>query len=118
MSTALINIAFGFGTSLAWFVFFWGLNGTLQVGLVAPVTSAAPRTPAWLGLVVLLVVDQGDCSNQMAQPLCSQHTSCPLLPAGWPTSLCPDFAAVSPLAAAVLLAAIRREWVGRAALAS
>ncbi len=31
MSTALINIAFGFGTSLGWFVFFWGLNGTLQV---------------------------------------------------------------------------------------
>lgn len=30
MSTALINIAFGFGHSLAWFVFFWGLNGTLQ----------------------------------------------------------------------------------------
>lgn len=48
MSTALINIAFGFGTSLAWFVFFWGLNGTLQVGLVAPVPSAAPRTRAWL----------------------------------------------------------------------
>jgi hypothetical protein len=32
MLTALVNIAFGFGTSLAWFVFFWGLNGTLQVG--------------------------------------------------------------------------------------
>eukprot|EP00798_Chlamydomonas_sp_ICE-L_P021673 gene21673-28690_t len=30
MATALINIAFGFGSSLAWFVFFWGLNGTLQ----------------------------------------------------------------------------------------
>lgn len=30
MSTAIINIAFGFGTSMAWFVFFWGLNGTLQ----------------------------------------------------------------------------------------
>lgn len=30
MSTALINIAFGFGSSLGWFVFFWGLNGTLQ----------------------------------------------------------------------------------------
>eukprot|EP00200_Dunaliella_tertiolecta_P006156 CAMPEP_0202343192 /NCGR_PEP_ID=MMETSP1126-20121109/3422_1 /ASSEMBLY_ACC=CAM_ASM_000457 /TAXON_ID=3047 /ORGANISM="Dunaliella tertiolecta, Strain CCMP1320" /LENGTH=519 /DNA_ID=CAMNT_0048934233 /DNA_START=351 /DNA_END=1911 /DNA_ORIENTATION=- len=30
MSTALINIAFGFGTSLAWFCFFWALNGTLQ----------------------------------------------------------------------------------------
>jgi sugar phosphate permease len=33
MATALINIAFGFGTSLAWFCFFWALNGTLQVGL-------------------------------------------------------------------------------------
>eukprot|EP00195_Chlamydomonas_chlamydogama_P013869 CAMPEP_0202900640 /NCGR_PEP_ID=MMETSP1392-20130828/11956_1 /ASSEMBLY_ACC=CAM_ASM_000868 /TAXON_ID=225041 /ORGANISM="Chlamydomonas chlamydogama, Strain SAG 11-48b" /LENGTH=469 /DNA_ID=CAMNT_0049587075 /DNA_START=389 /DNA_END=1797 /DNA_ORIENTATION=- len=30
MSTAIINIAFGFGSSLGWFVFFWGLNGTLQ----------------------------------------------------------------------------------------
>jgi sugar phosphate permease len=32
MATALINICFGFGTSLAWFCFFWALNGTLQVG--------------------------------------------------------------------------------------
>ncbi len=31
MATAVINIAFGFGTSLAWFCFFWALNGTLQV---------------------------------------------------------------------------------------
>lgn len=31
MATAAINVAFGFGTSLAWFCFFWGLNGTLQV---------------------------------------------------------------------------------------
>lgn len=30
MATAVINIAFGFGTSLAWFCFFWALNGTLQ----------------------------------------------------------------------------------------
>lgn len=30
MATALINIAFGFGTSLAWFCICWGLNGTLQ----------------------------------------------------------------------------------------
>lgn len=29
--TAAVNIAFGFGTSLAWFCFFWALNGTLQV---------------------------------------------------------------------------------------
>ena len=36
MSTALINIAFGFGTSLGWFVFFWGLNGTLQVRALNP----------------------------------------------------------------------------------
>jgi sugar phosphate permease len=34
MATALINIAFGFGTSLAWFCFFWALNGTLQVGVL------------------------------------------------------------------------------------
>ncbi len=33
MLTAAVNIAFGFGTSLAWFCFFWALNGTLQVGL-------------------------------------------------------------------------------------
>lgn len=31
MATAAINVAFGFGTSLAWFCFFWALNGTLQV---------------------------------------------------------------------------------------
>eukprot|EP00879_Flechtneria_rotunda_P009282 GHRR01009717.1.p1 GENE.GHRR01009717.1~~GHRR01009717.1.p1 ORF type:complete len:467 (+),score=173.45 GHRR01009717.1:218-1618(+) len=30
MATAVINIAFGFGSSLAWFCFFWALNGTLQ----------------------------------------------------------------------------------------
>ena len=36
MATAAVNIAFGFGTSLAWFCFFWALNGTLQV-------RAAPR---------------------------------------------------------------------------
>lgn len=30
MATALINIMFGFGSSLAWFCFFWALNGTLQ----------------------------------------------------------------------------------------
>jgi len=30
MATALVNIAFGFGTSLAWFCVCWGLNGTLQ----------------------------------------------------------------------------------------
>ena len=37
MCTAAVNIAFGFGASLAWFCFFWGLNGTLQVcyGLAA-----------------------------------------------------------------------------------
>lgn len=31
MATALINIGFGFGTSLAWFCVFWAMNGTLQV---------------------------------------------------------------------------------------
>eukprot|EP00882_Tetradesmus_deserticola_P022026 GHRQ01023903.1.p2 GENE.GHRQ01023903.1~~GHRQ01023903.1.p2 ORF type:complete len:210 (+),score=77.76 GHRQ01023903.1:228-857(+) len=35
MATALINIAFGFGTSLTWFCFFWALNGTLQVRATA-----------------------------------------------------------------------------------
>jgi len=30
IATALINIAFGFGTSLTWFCVFWALNGTLQ----------------------------------------------------------------------------------------
>lgn len=30
MATALVNIAFGFGTSLAWFSVCWGLNGILQ----------------------------------------------------------------------------------------
>ncbi|KAJ9513154.1 hypothetical protein QJQ45_029358 [Haematococcus lacustris] len=30
MLTAAVNIAFGFGTSLTWFCFFWALNGTLQ----------------------------------------------------------------------------------------
>eukprot|EP00877_Chromochloris_zofingiensis_P003701 jgi/Chrzof1/13331/Cz07g29050.t1 len=30
MATALINIGFGFGTSLAWFCVFWAMNGTLQ----------------------------------------------------------------------------------------
>lgn len=35
MATAVINIAFGFGSSLAWFCTFWALNGTLQVCCVA-----------------------------------------------------------------------------------
>lgn len=30
MATAAINIAFGFGSTLTWFCFFWALNGTLQ----------------------------------------------------------------------------------------
>lgn len=30
MATAAINIAFGFGSSLTWFCFFWALNGMLQ----------------------------------------------------------------------------------------
>eukprot|EP01024_Parvocaulis_polyphysoides_P017564 TRINITY_DN17760_c0_g2_i3.p1 TRINITY_DN17760_c0_g2~~TRINITY_DN17760_c0_g2_i3.p1 ORF type:complete len:464 (-),score=81.98 TRINITY_DN17760_c0_g2_i3:1441-2655(-) len=30
MSTAVINIAFGFGTSLAWFCTFWAMNGIMQ----------------------------------------------------------------------------------------
>ncbi len=35
MATAVMNIMFGFGTSLTWFCFFWALNGTLQVGTPA-----------------------------------------------------------------------------------
>lgn len=31
MATALVNICFGFGSSLAWFCCFWALNGLLQV---------------------------------------------------------------------------------------
>jgi len=49
MSTALINIAFGFGTSLAWFCFFWALNGTLQVGctMMAPGIDGEAVGRAW-----------------------------------------------------------------------
>lgn len=35
MATAVINIAFGFGTSLVWFCSFWAMNGILQ-GLGGP----------------------------------------------------------------------------------
>ena len=31
MATAVMNVMFGFGTSLAWFCTFWALNGVLQV---------------------------------------------------------------------------------------
>lgn len=31
MATALINIGFGFGTSIIWFSVFWAINGILQV---------------------------------------------------------------------------------------
>lgn len=31
MATALVNICFGFGSSLTWFCCFWALNGLLQV---------------------------------------------------------------------------------------
>lgn len=44
MATALMNAAFGFGTSLAWFCFFWGLNGMLQ-GLGGP--SCARILTSW-----------------------------------------------------------------------
>ncbi len=30
-AAALVNVAFGCGSALWWFVFFWGLNGLLQV---------------------------------------------------------------------------------------
>lgn len=35
MATALVNLAFGFGASYAWFLVCWGANGLLQ-GLGAP----------------------------------------------------------------------------------
>lgn len=35
MATAVINVAFGFGTSLVWFCSFWAMNGILQ-GLGGP----------------------------------------------------------------------------------
>jgi sugar phosphate permease len=31
MATALVNVAFGFGSSMVWFCCFWALNGILQV---------------------------------------------------------------------------------------
>lgn len=36
MATALVNIFFGFGTSLAWFSVFWAMNGLLQVNALTP----------------------------------------------------------------------------------
>lgn len=44
MATALMNGAFGFGTTLAWFCTFWGLNGMLQ-GLGGP--SCARILTSW-----------------------------------------------------------------------
>lgn len=35
MATALMNVAFGFSTSMLWFAAFWSVNGMLQ-GLGAP----------------------------------------------------------------------------------
>jgi len=35
IATAVVNVAFGFGASLAWFCFFWAMNGVLQ-GLGGP----------------------------------------------------------------------------------
>ena len=34
MATALVNVAFGFGSSMVWFSCFWALNGILQVLLL------------------------------------------------------------------------------------
>jgi sugar phosphate permease len=31
IATALVNIAFGAGNSLPWFLTFWAINGILQV---------------------------------------------------------------------------------------
>ena len=31
MATAIVNILFGFGSSMVWFCSFWALNGILQV---------------------------------------------------------------------------------------
>lgn len=33
MATAVVNILFGFGSSMVWFCSFWALNGILQVSL-------------------------------------------------------------------------------------
>jgi hypothetical protein len=52
MATALINIAFGFGTSLAWFCFFWALNGTLQVGWEEAVTCWGQGVGLHVGAVL------------------------------------------------------------------
>ena len=41
MATALINVAFGFGSSMVWFSCFWALNGILQASL-----SPWPPSPA------------------------------------------------------------------------
>eukprot|EP00191_Tetraselmis_sp_GSL018_P003122 CAMPEP_0177601082 /NCGR_PEP_ID=MMETSP0419_2-20121207/14035_1 /TAXON_ID=582737 /ORGANISM="Tetraselmis sp., Strain GSL018" /LENGTH=525 /DNA_ID=CAMNT_0019094255 /DNA_START=772 /DNA_END=2349 /DNA_ORIENTATION=+ len=44
MATAAVNIMFGFGASLAWFCFFWAMNGILQ-GLGGP--SCARILTSW-----------------------------------------------------------------------
>ena len=53
MATAAVNIAFGYGASMAWFCSFWALNGILQGGpggwggvgwLVEVVWAGGPRT--------------------------------------------------------------------------
>lgn len=43
MATAVINVAFGFGSSLAWFCFFWALNGTLQVRGGVHIRAGVPK---------------------------------------------------------------------------
>ena len=34
MATALVNVAFGFGSSMVWFCCFWALNGILQASSI------------------------------------------------------------------------------------
>ncbi len=48
MATALVNLAFGFGASYAWFLVCWGANGLLQVGreLLRPVLPSSWASPA------------------------------------------------------------------------
>ncbi len=43
MATALVNVAFGFGSSMVWFSCFWALNGILQVMLRLLLAAAGSR---------------------------------------------------------------------------